>query len=179
MYTMVMMMAMSGSADTTGFNGKLFGGSCHGARVVTVAAGCTGAVPAPAPVAAGCTGAAPAAAGCTGCHGGFLGLGLLRGHSHGCTGSSFLGIRSHFQSHGCHGSAVAAPAPVAAPAACCGSAPAVTSTGCIGGVVTISETPAPVTSTTTSEPVKEMPKAKEEMKKPEEKKPEAKKSEGI
>ncbi|MGL6076138.1 MAG: hypothetical protein ACRC8S_18420 [Fimbriiglobus sp.] len=191
MYTMVMMMAMSGSADTAGFNGKLLGGSCHGARVVTVAAGCTGAVPAPAPVFAGCTGAAPAAAGCNGCHGSFLGLGLLRGNGcngNGCNGSGFLGLRSHFQSSGCHGTVISsgchgtvvAPAPmvVAAPAPCCGAAPAITSTGCVGGVVTISETPAPVTSTPvlTAEPVKEMPKAKEE-KKPEDTK--KKSSEGI
>ena len=101
MYTMVLMMAMSGSGDVASFGGRFSGchGSCHGAPAA-VTSGCSGYA---APVASGCTGyAAPAAAGCCGGGSGILGLGLFSGRSTSCHGGSgFLGLRSH----GCHGTA--------------------------------------------------------------------------
>ncbi len=147
MYTMVMMMAMSGSADASGFGGKLFnrGASCHGSSCsgVVVATGCTGAAPTvPAPT--GCSGSSCyGATSCTGCSG----------------GGGFLGLRSHFSrkmGSGCHGSSCsgyAAPSTgctgYAAPAADCCGAPAAYSTGCVGSVISggmpgavITETPA-------------------------------------
>ena len=75
MYTMVMMMAMSGSADTASFGGKLFnrGGSCHGS--VAAATGCQGSFAA-APVS-NCHGMVVASTGCGGhSRGGMLGLGM-------------------------------------------------------------------------------------------------------
>ena len=143
MYTMVMMMAMSGSTDTTAFGGKLFGGgchgnSCHGAMVVST--GCTGSHAAP-------TVPAPAYTGCSGtsCHG----------------GSGFLGLRSHFsRKSGCHGS-TGCHGYAAAPAAadCCGTTAAY-STGCVGSIVT-GGTPGAVITETPAAGVKEMPKAKD------------------
>ena len=158
MYTMVMMMAMSGSADTTGFGHKMRGGcdgmGCNGAAVV-VASGCSG-----------CTGAAPAAVASAGCQGSASCYGSTS--CNGCGGGSgFLGLRGHFSrkmrggsscsgyaapSAGCTGcSGYAAPAV----ADCCGAA-ASYSTGCVGSVITggmpgamITEGPAAMPAPTT------------------------------
>ncbi len=161
MYTMVMMMAMSGSTDTTAFGGKLFGGGCHGTSchgAMVVSTGCTGSHAAPtvpAPAYAGCSGTS--CHGSTSCHG----------------GSGFLGLRSHFSrksgchgSTGCHGSVAPSTGCTgyAAPAAadCCGTTAAY-STGCVGSIITGS-TPGAVITESPAAPAagaKEMPKAKD------------------
>lgn len=154
MYTMVLMMAMSGSGDVSSFGGRLLGGngSCHGAAVTS---GCSGYA---APVASGCSGYATAANGCSGyaapvaagCHGGgsgFLGLGLFSGRSSSCHGGSgFLGLRSHGSCHGtashsCMGSAAGYST------GCQGAmvAPAYTTSDCCGASTVVSETPATTT----------------------------------
>lgn len=168
MYTMVMMMAMSGSTDTANFGGKLFGhgSSCHGNScngAMVVSAGCSGSYAAP-------TVPAPAYAGCSGtsCHGSMSCHGSTSCHG----GSGFLGLRSHFsRKSGCHGSTSCSGygAPSAgchgyhAPAADCCGASAAYSTGCVGSIITGS-TPGAVISETPAAPVtgaKEMPKVKD------------------
>ena len=99
MYTMVMMMALSGSADTASFGGlfKRGGSSCGGGCsgvVVTPAVGCHGSVPmmgchGSVPMT-GCHGAVAPAAGCSGeAKSGFLGFGLCgkkKAAASGCCG---------------------------------------------------------------------------------------------
>lgn len=172
MYTMVLMMAMSGSGDVSSFGGRLLGGkgNCHGAAVSTagygysshVAAGCNGYAPA---VASGCHGyaasagygyAAPVASGCSGyaasvaegCHGGgsgFLGLGLFSGRGNSCQGGGggFLGLRSRGSS--CHGTA--SHSHMSYSTGCQGAmvAPAYLTSDCCGASTVVSETPATTT----------------------------------
>ena len=165
MYTMVMMMAMSGSADTSNFGGKLFnrGASCNGCSGVVVATscnGCSGAAPT-VPAPSGCSGSSCyGSTSCTGCGG----------------GGGFLGLRSHFSrkmGSGCHGSSCsgsAAPSTgctgYTAPSTGCSGAPTVYSTGCVGSVISggmpgavITETPAMPAAG-----AKEMPKPKDALK---------------
>ena len=137
MYTMVMMMAMSGSADATGFGHKMRGG-CNGMS-------CTGV----AVVASGCTGVAPAAvvapAGCTGCGGSMSCNGSTS--CNGCGGGSgFLGLRGHFSrkmrgGSSCSGMAAPSTGCTGYSTGCTGctgmAAPTdVYSTGCVGSVIT-------------------------------------------
>ena len=162
MYTMVLMMAMSGSGDVSSFGGRFMGGngSCHGAPAA-VTSGCSGYA---APVASGCTGyAAPVAAGCCGGGSGILGLGLFSGRSTSCHGGSgFLGLRSHGSCHGtashsCMGSSVAATYSVPMVAAPdCG--------GC-GASTVISEMPATATPAAMPVPAAEPKKMMEAPKK--------------
>ena len=173
MYTMVLMMAMSGSGDVASFGGRFSGchGSCHGAPAA-VTSGCSGYA---APVASGCTGyAAPAAAGCCGGGSGILGLGLFSGRSTSCHGGSgFLGLRSHgchgTASHSCMGSSVEATYSVPMVAAPdCG--------GC-GASTVISEMPATATPAVMPAPTAE-PKKMEAPKKPDAKPADAPKKTG-
>ena len=180
MYTMVLMMAMSGSGDVTSFGGRLLGGngSCHGAAVTS---GCSGYA---APVASGCSGyasgcsgyATPAvASGCCGGGSGILGLGLFSGRGSSCHGGSgFLGLRSHGSCHGtashsCMGSSVEATYSVPMVAAPdCG--------GC-GASTVISEMPATATPAVMPAPTAE-PKKMEAPKKPDAKPADAPKKTG-
>lgn len=167
MYTMVLMMAMSSSADSTAFGGRLKGGSCQGV-VVTQSVGCVGYG---APIAsAGCAGYTHSAgAGCVGTSRGGLFSGLFGGRG-GCSGRTggFLGHkRSHgcqgvvTHSAGCYGIPAPAPTPCCAPAPtpCCTPAPApcCTPTPCCGTVVES----APVTMPATDEPAQPMDAKKE------------------
>lgn len=137
MYTMVLMMAMSGSGDTASFGwhrGGCHGNSCHGVAVATCCA----------PVAQACC--APVAPAC-GCHGG--GHGFLGGRGHSCHGGGFLGHRSH----GCHGMANNCCAPVAS----CGCTGMVAG-GCTGMMMVAPGGGAPVSMppATTAVPAKEV-----------------------
>jgi hypothetical protein len=164
MYTMVMMMAVAGSADTASFGWKK--NSCHGGAVV---AGCHGAIPAYAgchgsgylPSYTGCHGAYAGCYGssCYGERGGFLGLrgnscdggrggflGLRGGRGYSCHGGACHGV---VVSHGCHGAVD-----------CCGAHIA-HSTGCVGSVVTGAAgaaMPAPAAEGTPNTPAKDTPK---------------------
>ena len=107
MYSMVLMMAMSGSPDTVAFGGLgckgcdggcsgchgggLFGGLFRGKGCDGGCHGCDG----------GCHGGCDG--GCHGCKGGGLLGGLLGkgGSCHGCSGGGFLG--GLFKNKGCHG----------------------------------------------------------------------------
>jgi hypothetical protein len=200
MYTMVLMMAMSGSGEAPNFGGRLFGGSsCHGSA--PVAASCQGSVPVFVAAPAGCTGARPAGctggvvaapAGCTGnsCHGGgFLGIrkAISSHFNKGCTGSAPVSAGCHGSvpvSSGCHGAPVAA-MPVACPTGC--EAPVASCATVVGvdaGCPTVAMpapatvAPAPVampavgeTKTVETKPATEA--------KPAEKKPEAKPAEKV
>jgi hypothetical protein len=159
MYTMVMMMAMSGSTDTANFGGKLFGrgNSCHGNScqgAMVVSAGCSGSYAAP-------TVPAPAYTGCSGtsCHG------SMSCHG-GNGGGGFLGLRGRMGNRsGCHGSTscsgyIVPSTGYHAPAAdCCGTTAAY-STGCVGSIITGS-TPGAVITETPATGAKEMPKVKD------------------
>lgn len=130
MYSMVLMMAVAGSGDASGFGGHKKGCTgCHGEVVVAYA---------PAPVC--CT---PAPVGCSGsCRGGLFG-----GHKEkkSCQGGLFGGFKAK---HSCHGATVAPACPTPCPTPCAVPACA---------VIPVTGVPltAPVTPVV---PAKEMPK---------------------
>lgn len=124
MYSVVLMMALSGGADAVEFgrhrggcNGCDGGVACYGGAPV----GCNGG----APVVVGCDGGA----GCNGCHGGGHGLFRRRhGCDGGCGGLFGGGLFRRKHGNGCCG------CDGGAPVGCYGGVPA----GCVGGA------PAPV-----------------------------------
>jgi hypothetical protein len=169
MYSMVMMMALSGTPDSAAFGGKLFGGrsgcngtiaascygnSCQGSYMPTVPApsyGCSGSNYAPS---YGCSGSsyAPAYSGCTGSNG-FYGSTSC----HGTPKSGFLGLRECFKgkmSHGsgCSGSSYApsygcSGSSYAPSYGCSGSSYAPAYSGCTGYTQSSACCPTPVMTT--------------------------------
>ena len=129
MYSVVLMMALSGGADAIEC-GRHRGG-CSGAAPVA----CDSCAPVAAPALAlvCCAAPAPVAVGCSGCSGG---SGCNGGHRHGGLFSGGLFKRKHGHG-GCNGGAPAgcsggAPAPVVAPCAGC-------SASVSGGNVTVAQ----------------------------------------
>ena len=136
MYTMMLMMAVSGSGDVAALGHHR--GGCHGGGY-----GCTGAYSACDYGSCGCTGYVYGGCYGGGCHGG--GHGFLGHHRGGCNGGGH-GFLGHHRggcngyvasSCGCWGSGygygygcTGSYAP-----SCCGAAP-VMSTGCTGAVMT-------------------------------------------
>ncbi len=118
MYTMVLMMAVGGSADATAFGGRK--ASCHGGGYTPAYTGCSGSGYMPSYT--GCSGYAPAATGCTGstsCHGSSRG-GFLGGLFHRNKGT------------GCHGASAGCTGYVATPTCCPAPVMAASSGGCFG-----------------------------------------------
>lgn len=144
MYSIVLMMALSGGADAVEC-GRHGSNSCVGGAPV---AGCVGSAPVvAAPVVVGCSGGA----GCVGssCHGGHGGLfrgGLFHRNScnggtgcDGCTGGHgglFKGGLFHRNRGGCNGCVGGAPVVVPACSGC--------SASLSGGAVTVAQLGAPV-----------------------------------
>ncbi len=154
MYTMVLMMAMGGSADVPDFGrdrGGCTGSSCKGDRGGFLGlrdrdrGGCHGA--------ASCHGAVVVAASCHGayaasCHGAYAASCYGSMSCHGSDRGGFLGLRNrnrdrgscHGYTAGCHGAYYGGSCHGYVAASCCGYAPAnccgvVTTTGCTGVIV--------------------------------------------
>lgn len=184
MYTMVLMMAVGGSGDTTAFGGRRAscnGGAYAGCSGTMVSYGCSGSYAGCSGSYAGCygsysgcTGTVVSSGGCSGSRrGGFLG-GLLGHHrakkascqgsgyapAYGCTGS-FGGCQGSFGGgsySGCTGSLYA---PMGYSGGCIGSGyPGGMSTGCTGGMISPMPYMAPTTvvpGTTPAQPMPGMP----------------------